>query len=605
VLTLFNVEFDTPKVDCVMIKQTELRVGNKRIIGIIIIFILFAISMIVLSNYEKKVSNGVRGYIYGEGQWTKAQKKAAFSLLNLINTGDRAYYDEFNEALLVNEGDKIARLTLLSENPDIELARQGFLQGKNHIDDVDDMIWVFLNFKDFDLISKAIGVWAEADLKIDHLRDLASDVYSSIETGELSEASIEEFRNRLIELDRELTILETEFSNAMSDAARWSNRLLFWLTITISLVLIFSIAFLSVTFLQAVKDSNHRLKKSEKKFRNVLENSRDMIYQLNLETGRYDYVSSSVQELLGYSAEEVAGSKLEFLLNQVHHEDIKRVTEKINRVKSADQSDVALEDTEFRIKRSDGKYIWVNNIRAAVKNEKGEIEAIVGNVRDITVQKKHLEQIQQSLREKSVLLSEIHHRVKNNLGIISSIIEIQKAEMNSSVSEKFDELQGRIKSIGLVHEKLYKTETFSEVDLSIYLRELTEIISKGYKLKGRDISLNYDMDNVKIDNIRAVPIGLICNELINNAFKHAFPGKEGGKLSLRLKQESGEIELSISDNAGKLPDNFSLDQHDSLGMTLLRVLTQQLEGEIDFEQKKGVETTFKVRFASKSNQESV
>ncbi|TVR35031.1 MAG: PAS domain S-box protein, partial [Balneolaceae bacterium] len=571
---------------------------------IIIIFILFAISMVVLSKYGEKVSSGVRGSIYGEGQWTKAQKKAAFSLLNLINTGEKAYYEEFENALLVNEGDKIARITLLSENPDIDLARRGLLQGNNHPEDIDSMIWVLRNFKDFDHIRKAIGIWTEGDLKIDQLRDLASDVYSSIETGELSETSKEEFRNRLIDLDRELTILETEFSNAMSDAARWAEHRVFWLTITISLVLIFSIAFLSITFLQAVKDSNNRLKKSEKKFRNVLENSRDMIYQLNLKTGRYDYVSSSVQELLGYSAEEVAGEKLEFLLNQVHHEDIKSVTEKIDRVKSADQPDVALEDTEFRIKRSDGKYIWVNNIRAAVRNEKGEIEAIVGNVRDITVQKKYLEQIRKSLREKSVLLSEIHHRVKNNLGIISSIIEIQKAEMDSTVSEKFDELQGRIKSIGLVHEKLYKTETFSEVDLSIYLRELTDIISEGFKMKGREISLNYDMEKVKVDNIRAVPIGLICNELINNAFKHAFSGKEGGKLSLSLKQKSGEVELSVSDNAGKLPDNFSLDQHESLGMTLIRVLTMQLEGEVSYEQKKGVETTFNVRFARERNQES-
>ena len=554
---------------------------DKRIAGIIAIFVLLGFAVVVLEHFGNKASSGARGYIYGEGQWTKAQKKASIALLSYVATEDERHYNLFHDYLKIHEGDRIAREAILSEPQDLELAHDGFLQGRNQPEDIPDMIWLLSTFNDWDSINDAVGYWVEGDERIDELRSFGDEVYQQIQDGALTEANAREYMHQIVQLDAELTVLEDNFSEAMSVAARQAGSFVFWSKILVLLSLTIIAGWMSISFMRDLKNTNEKLRVSEAKFRNVLDNSRDVIYQYRKGQKEYDYMSGSVEDMLGYSYETVKTGGQDFILQLIHPDDKERMQKVVDSLEDSDGVSDKLPDTEFRVKKADGSYIWINNKRAPILNEKGEVEAVVGNVRDISDRKSRMQKIDESLKEKQMLLSEIHHRVKNNLAIVSSLIELKKWNMDEEQKVEFNELQSRIKSIALVHEKLYSGETLSEVELSDYLEDLAEMIVKTYNSNEREIDIECNLDPVKVEIDRAVPIGLMCNELINNSFKHAFDKGDSGEIGISLKREGKNVVLSVSDSAGKLPEGFSVDEHSTLGMKIIKRLTRQLNGELE------------------------
>jgi PAS domain S-box-containing protein len=215
-------------------------------------------------------------------------------------------------------------------------------------------------------------------------------------------------------------------------------------------------------------------------------------------------------------------------------------------------------------------------------------------VRDITQQKEHEQKIQESLEEKEVLLQEIHHRVKNNLSVISGLLELQRFEPLESIDSLIDETQSRIKSIATIHEKLYQSDTLAEVDIKEYIEDFTEIVWDTFNSEQKDITISKDLQHFSIDITKAVPLGLIINELLTNAFKHGFPDIRKGEIRIILKKDPQEVLLSVEDNGHPLPDDFSLENSNSLGMTLIKTLSSQLDGTIDISQDEW--TTFKITF---------
>jgi len=563
---------------------------------------MFGFSVVAVEIMGDKVLTGARGYIYGEGQWTKAQKKASIALLSYVSTQDEIHYNVFKDQLSVHEGDRIARETLLSDSPDRELAFEGFLQGQNPPEDIDSMIWLLVHFNNLPAISSAIKFWEGGDGRINELRNLGSDIHRQIEEGPLSEDSAKLYMSDINRLDEELTILEDSFSNAMSDAARWASSTVFWVTILISMAFILSAAFISVTFMRTLKSANEKLKVSEEKFRNVLDNSRDVIYQYFKEANGYEYLSKSVVDMLGYPLGEIKEGGPAFIMERIHPEDKKRMQAEMDQFTNFNSKEKYLADTEFRIKKADGAYIWINNKRTPVMDEKGSVTAVVGNVRDISERKRRMRKIDASLKQNQMLLSEVHHRVKNNLAIVSSLIELKKWEMDEGERVHFSDLQSRIKSIALVHEKLYSGEVFSEIELSQYIQELGDMIGNSYNSKDVNVEFIYDLETVQVDINHAVPIGLICNEMINNAFKHAFIGQPGECLKIELKKKEGDIILSVIDSVGALPKDFSIASKASLGVTLIKRLSRQLDGE--FEIEGGDETMFRIIFPENKNRDN-
>jgi PAS domain S-box-containing protein len=205
--------------------------------------------------------------------------------------------------------------------------------------------------------------------------------------------------------------------------------------------------------------------------------------------------------------------------------------------------------------------------------------------------------IRASLKEKDVLLKEIHHRVKNNMQIISSLIRLQSREVEDEKTRRiFDISQNRIKSIALVHETLYQSGDLSQIDFSRYIRRLTTHLLSIYCPRETALKLHLDTEEVLLDINRAIPCGLIINELVSNALKHAFPPDSPGEICVRLSEIKGVVTLIVKDCGKGFPKDVDFKTTDSLGLQIVNDLVKQLEGDIRLEQEEG--TAFVITFGN-------
>jgi PAS domain S-box-containing protein len=196
--------------------------------------------------------------------------------------------------------------------------------------------------------------------------------------------------------------------------------------------------------------------------------------------------------------------------------------------------------------------------------------------------------IRDSLKEKEVLLSEVHHRVKNNLQVISSILNLQSSFVSDEKTlEILQESQNRIKSMSYIHETLYQTADFSSIGFTDYLNTLVRNLVQTYGLSSGNISLVTEFEEVVIPLDQAIPCGLIINELVSNAMKYAFEGIEDPELVVSVSDTDGKIEVTVKDNGIGLPKDFKYQEADSLGIQLVYTLAEQLDGEVEVESKSG------------------
>lgn len=215
---------------------------------------------------------------------------------------------------------------------------------------------------------------------------------------------------------------------------------------------------------------------------------------------------------------------------------------------------------------------------------------------DISKRKRIEEQLSASLQQKEVLLKEIHHRVKNNLQIISSLLYLQSRKItDQAILDMFQDAQNRVKSMALIHEKLYQSEDLACINFAEYVRNLAHYLFRSYRVTRQAISLKISAEEVPLSVEIAIPCGLIINELLSNALKYAFPNGQPGEISLNLQTiEPNYLRLVISDNGIGFPPNINFKKTRSLGLQLVNNLVRQLEGTIELHNHGG--TTFKITF---------
>lgn len=191
--------------------------------------------------------------------------------------------------------------------------------------------------------------------------------------------------------------------------------------------------------------------------------------------------------------------------------------------------------------------------------------------------------IMRSLKQKEVLLQEIHHRVKNNLAIISGLIELQMdTTEDENAREVLRDSQARIQSMAMVHEKLYNSASLSDITMDFYIQELVDAIAKTFQNK-EHVTIEYNLADINLTVDKVVPCGLLVNEIVVNAFKHAFNEGRKGILSIQMQEANGEVTLVISDNGPGLPDDFDMEQGSSLGMMLIKTFADQLQADVSID----------------------
>jgi two-component sensor histidine kinase/ABC-type uncharacterized transport system substrate-binding protein len=236
-------------------------------------------------------------------------------------------------------------------------------------------------------------------------------------------------------------------------------------------------------------------------------------------------------------------------------------------------------------------------------NEKGEVAAVVEHGIDISEKlemietiKKSEEQLKTSLKEKEILLKEIHHRVKNNMAIVSSLLQLQSQYVrDEKLNRIFKESRNRIASMALVHEKLYQSKDFIDINLKEYIQTLVDNLFSSYQTSKDAVRLKTDIDNIQLDIDKLIPCGLILNELITNSLKHAFQGRVDGEIRINFKSTgSDKVTFSVSDNGCGLPEDLDFSNPKTLGLNLVTSLTRQLKGDLRYDGKEGmsVEITF-------------
>ncbi len=337
------------------------------------------------------------------------------------------------------------------------------------------------------------------------------------------------------------------------------------------------------------RQAEQALRESEKHFRALIENSSDIIQVVDSE-GVIRYVSPSVQWILGYKPEELIGR---LSIDVVHPDDLPQVARGFE--KALQKPGVPL-ITVCRCKHKDGTWRVIEGTGVNYLDNPA-VNGFISNMNDITERKRAEESLKASLEEKEVLLKEVHHRVKNNLQVISSLLKLQSGYIEEErYAEMFKESQERVKSMALVHEKLYQSEDLARIDFAGYIESMVEELRRSYGSERAGIGIKMEVGNVRLGINYAIPCGLIINELVSNSLKHAFLEGKRGEVRIAMRQVSGdEVELEVSDNGAGIPESVDVRNAKSLGLRLVSILAEdQLGGEMELDRTEG--TKFRIRF---------
>jgi PAS domain S-box-containing protein len=330
------------------------------------------------------------------------------------------------------------------------------------------------------------------------------------------------------------------------------------------------------------KKRQDELRESEERFR-VIYNQAFIGIARIAKTGRFILVNKRVTSILGYSPEEL-NKKLFFEL--LHPDDLHTVLAKWDLLSTGQIDNF---EAEQRYIHKTGAELYVKVSVSLVRDSKGNPQYFIASYEDITERKAAEMQIQDSLKEKEILIKEIHHRVKNNMQVISSILNLQTLYIDDERTiEMLKESQNRIKSMSYIHESLYQSRNLSHFNFTDYIRNLVSNLGQSYNLFKESVEIYYELDQVSLGLDTAIPLGLVINELVTNSFKYAFVETGTGKLEVILKSlGNGNYSLVIADNGKGFPPQIDFRATESLGLQLVTTLVQQIQGKIELDNQKG------------------
>ena len=381
------------------------------------------------------------------------------------------------------------------------------------------------------------------------------------------------FEERILRPDGEVRVLQSQGSVKVGDDGRPARI---------------------VGFSQDITD-RRRADAARFRLASLVESSHDAIISLSVD-GRIETFNAAAEAMFGYPAAEVLGRNGDVLLPADGAAELRR---KLEAVRAGQQ--VAHYERIHR--RRDGSLFEASITLSPIRDQHQRVIGLSKMLRDTTEQKRARDLVAESLREKEVLLREIHHRVKNNLQVISSLLNLQLASEPSAEARKgLIESQSRIQSMALIHQLLYQSKDLARIDFDEYLRALVEYLVTAYDDFGR-ITATVNAPRVRLDLDRSIPCGLIVNELVTNSFRHAFPEQRRGNVSIDIRQaDDTTLVLEVRDDGIGMPPDFDLQTAATFGLQIARSLTAQLGGTIEL--VPGTGTNVRITFPMASQRPS-
>jgi len=336
----------------------------------------------------------------------------------------------------------------------------------------------------------------------------------------------------------------------------------------------------------ASKKAEEELRLSEERHRAIYDQAYIGIARI-AKMGRFLLVNQRLSDMIGYSPEELYKKTFYEL---VLESEVESSLQSWDDLLSGKITNFSKEQTYVR---NDGRHINANVTVSLVRDANDAPNYFVAVFEDITERRENDKKLQDSLREKEVLLKEVHHRVKNNMQVISSILNLQSSYIDDEMALSIlRESQDRIKSMSFVHESLYQSDTLSEVNFAEYIRNIATNLYHSYGRPQGGIDLRFDLEPVFINLDTSIPCGLVINELVSNALKYAFEGREKGTIDIHLSRLSEKkLRLKVEDDGVGLPENFDVETAESLGLQLVTTLATQVSGTLTVERENGTRFT--------------
>ncbi|HET8687467.1 MAG TPA: PAS domain-containing protein, partial [Methanosarcina sp.] len=338
-----------------------------------------------------------------------------------------------------------------------------------------------------------------------------------------------------------------------------------------------------------IKQSSEKLRESEELYRSFLQNFKGISFKLDR---NFDplFLEGALYEITGYTEEEFSTSRINFL-DLVAPEDRSMLNMSREKMISSPNS---IMEYEYRLRRKNGGTRWVHELIHNICNTSGETIFVQGYSYDITQRKKAEETLEKA---EKIGMREIHHRIKNNLQVVSSLLSLQADKFkDQEVIQAFRESENRVVSMSIIHEELYKSEDLTSIDFAAYLGKLTADILHSYRIGNEKVKLILEVDSTLLGVDTAIPLGIIINELFSNSLKYAFPKSAEGKIRISLYRNEAECQktgeatakqspeassrftLTYSDNGARFPENVDFKNPSTLGLQLVNALVEQING---------------------------
>jgi PAS domain S-box-containing protein len=339
---------------------------------------------------------------------------------------------------------------------------------------------------------------------------------------------------------------------------------------------------------ETLKISHKTLEESEERFRNTFEQAAVGIAHVAPD-GKFLRVNNKFCNIIGYTQKDISERTFQ---DFTHPADLDTDLKNVNQI-----LDKAIQtySREKRYLHKNGSIVWINLTVNLLRELDGKPKYFIGIVEDISQRKQAEERIKSSLKEKETLLHEIHHRVKNNMQVINSLLNLQSNNIQDQhVKSILKDSQSRVYAMSAIHESLHGSERLSEINLMNYLTKITTSIFQTYATDHQKVKLNNNVEEVPISLNQAYPLGLTINELISNSLKYAFPDERKGEINVNLKELDKKVELTVMDDGIGIPDGLDWKNSKSLGLKLIRTLVEnQLDGSIDLDNTNGTKFTIK------------
>lgn len=340
-----------------------------------------------------------------------------------------------------------------------------------------------------------------------------------------------------------------------------------------------------------LRRAEEQLKNSEERHRAIYNQAYIGIARLS-KIGRFLMINERLSNMLGYTHDELRGMTFYELLKEEERE--KNLTEWDELLSGKIENF----SKEQRYLHRSGKEIYTNVTVSLVRDTKGNPSYFVSVFDDITERKKYEEELLQTLNENQILLREVHHRVKNNMQVISSLLNLQSGYLKDEAQTVvFKETQARIKAMSLVHDCIYQSKSFNQVNIRNYLSQITANVRYAFHRSDIQLVVNSLIHDSILDIDTSIPLGILLNELLSNAIKHGYESGSSGIVDVIFEEgENKDFVLIVKDDGKGMKEVENIENCDSLGLQLISILSSQLNGQIIMRSKQNEGTEFEIRF---------